>query len=77
MTHRFRPLSRADAIAVPCPTCGAEPTEPCRRGSGATHKIRQDAARAALTRHRTALRDARRRKGDEKDKRVALDFYQP
>lgn len=77
MTHRFRPLSRAETIIVACPTCGAKPGEACRRESGSVHATRQAAARATLTRHRTGLRDAQQRKAEEKAKRVNRDWLRP
>jgi hypothetical protein len=58
-------LSRAQAIAVVCPTCAAEPGEVCWRDGvrqGSSHVTRLSSARAHLTRQRTDLRDAERSK---------------
>ncbi len=73
MTHRYLPLSRAATIAVACPACAAEPGEACRREGGASHAPRLAAARAALTRRRTGLRD----NANETAKRINRDFLRP
>ncbi len=62
--------SRAQILAVACPVCGANPGEACRRDDGKSHAPRVAQARAALTRQRTNLRDA-------KAMRIARDWLRP
>jgi hypothetical protein len=70
MKHTFTHPSRAEILAVACPTCGAVPGEACRRADGKSHEPRLGVARAALSRQRSALRDTAA-------KRVARDFLRP
>ncbi len=67
----LRPASRAEILAVACPTCGAEAGEACRRADGRSDALRLGRARAVRTQQRTALRDA------DKAKRVNMDFLRP
>ncbi len=77
MAFTFFTPSRSEILAVACPTCGAEPGEPCRRADGKTHAPRISRTRAVLSRLRTAQRDAGERKADDKAKRVARDWLRP
>lgn len=74
--NSYTPLSRAQTIAVTCPTCAAEPGEACRRdgaAQGSSHAERLARARAGLTRHRTGLRDAE----GQRKLRVSREFLKP
>lgn len=73
----YTPLSRAQTLAVACPTCSAEPGEACRRQDGLVrgpmHVERLSRARAGLTRHRTGLRDAE----SQRKLRAAREMLKP
>lgn len=72
----YTSLSRAQHLAVACPTCAAEPGEACRRegaAQGSSHAERLSRARAGLTRQRTGLRDAQR----QRKLRVARELLKP